>query len=300
MSIEGKIVFLHLLTTPLATPFGLYKAGIATLAEEMQISTRKYSKGFQNGIEMDLFRYNSRTRVVYIPNFFRYNLLPPNSNNLKSWCKILAEIPDCEEKEDFCLCFSKALESEKKWLFDLFEEWKKADFKSLATGVRNSCFEQVLETADGNFRNRNSNSKKRKYKKKSFSQGTGVANSTPIVEQTSCSTTTKKIKIIFKYWQEILYHPNAILDNKRKRIIEKALKLYGGNIEPLKHSILGCSRSKWHIGNNPDGKKYDDIELILRDASHIEKFIHIAEHPENLKSIDDIIIDKITGTYNEK
>jgi hypothetical protein len=37
-------------------------------------------------------------------------------------------------------------------------------------------------------------------------------------------------------------------------------------------AISGCAMSDWHMGDNPRGKKYDDIELILRDSAHIERF----------------------------
>lgn len=41
-----------------------------------------------------------------------------------------------------------------------------------------------------------------------------------------------------------------------------------------KAAITGCSLSDWHMGNNPAGKKYTSIELILRDPEHIERFIN--------------------------
>ena len=31
------------------------------------------------------------------------------------------------------------------------------------------------------------------------------------------------------------------------------------------------------MGHNPQGKKYDDIELILRDEKHIEMFLSYAD-----------------------
>ncbi|AMK75380.1 MULTISPECIES: hypothetical protein [Methylomonas] len=66
-------------------------------------------------------------------------------------------------------------------------------------------------------------------------------------------------------------HPEAILDNKRKSKIKSALKSY--DPDQLKAAITGCSKSAWHMGQNPDGKIHDGIDLIFRNADKIEGFI---------------------------
>ena len=72
--------------------------------------------------------------------------------------------------------------------------------------------------------------------------------------------------------------PQAKLTDKRKRVIEKALKMgYSG--ENLELAITGCSMTPFNMGDNKHGRKYDSIELILRDAEHIEKFMEHAENP---------------------
>ncbi|MCE0723989.1 hypothetical protein [Legionella resiliens] len=77
---------------------------------------------------------------------------------------------------------------------------------------------------------------------------------------------------IFKYWQSVMNHPRAKLDSKRKRVIEKALKL-GFTIDEVKQSIDGCKNTPFNMGQNDRQQIYDDITLILRDAEHIERFI---------------------------
>ena len=44
--------------------------------------------------------------------------------------------------------------------------------------------------------------------------------------------------------------------------------MYG--VDDCKDAIRGVTHSPWHMGHNPQGKKYDDIELILRDEKHID------------------------------
>lgn len=79
---------------------------------------------------------------------------------------------------------------------------------------------------------------------------------------------------IFSHWKNVMNHPKAKLDPKRKRSIVKAMKL-GFDICQLKEAINGCSRSPFHMGDNDRRQIYDDITLIFRDASHIEKFSNI-------------------------
>lgn len=75
---------------------------------------------------------------------------------------------------------------------------------------------------------------------------------------------------VFKHWQATFDHPNAVLDDKRRRKIESAIKSHG--LQTVLAAITGCSRTPWNMGENPSGKKYDDLTLILRDASKIEGF----------------------------
>ncbi len=88
----------------------------------------------------------------------------------------------------------------------------------------------------------------------------------------------EEVKEIFEFWQQTLNHPRASLDKKRKGKITMALT--HKTKEELKQAVLGCSMSPHHMGDNTQGTLYDDIELIMRDASHIERFIkiyHLAE-----------------------
>jgi hypothetical protein len=79
---------------------------------------------------------------------------------------------------------------------------------------------------------------------------------------------------LFKHWQRVHGHPSAKLDPKRRRTIERALKSHGA--DAVRAAIDGCARSPFHRGQNDRGQVYDDLGLILRDASQIEKFAALA------------------------
>jgi hypothetical protein len=80
-----------------------------------------------------------------------------------------------------------------------------------------------------------------------------------------------EVSKIFGYWQERMKSPRSKLDDKRKRIIRKALESYSP--ADVCKAIRGCSRDAWSMGENERGRPFNSIELILRDAEHVERYI---------------------------
>lgn len=84
---------------------------------------------------------------------------------------------------------------------------------------------------------------------------------------------------VFSYWQQTLGHPRAKLDGKRYKAIRGRLS-NGYSVSDLCKAIDGCKRSPYHMGDNEQGTVYDDIELICRDAPHVDKFLKLSEGPD--------------------
>lgn len=76
---------------------------------------------------------------------------------------------------------------------------------------------------------------------------------------------------IFDYWKATMNHPRSVLDDKRRRCIQKALKDY--SMADLKFAIDGCKNTPFNMGDNSNGQIHDDITLILRSSAYIERFI---------------------------
>ena len=74
----------------------------------------------------------------------------------------------------------------------------------------------------------------------------------------------------------------CVLTEKRRKVISRALADY--DIVTCFLAIDGCVLSDWHQGQNPKARRYDDVELILRDAAHIERFAMIAEEANGAAS----------------
>ena len=86
----------------------------------------------------------------------------------------------------------------------------------------------------------------------------------------------------FEYWRDMFWAgrgPRPKLSEARSRLIAAAIYDYG--LESVKLAIKGCSLSDFYMGNNRAGRRYNDIELILRDAEHIEKFIALTVEDES-------------------
>ncbi len=80
---------------------------------------------------------------------------------------------------------------------------------------------------------------------------------------------------VFDHWRSRMNHPRAKLDEKRRKLIRKAINL-GYTETDLISAIDGCAASDFHMGREP-GKTsvHDGLDLILRDAAHIDRFLGI-------------------------
>lgn len=105
-----------------------------------------------------------------------------------------------------------------------------------------------------------------------------TCNVTVTPPDTDTDTETEKnnyIVELFDFWKTTLNHEKAKIDTKRTKAIKNALKL-GYSIDDLKSAIIGCSKTPHNMGQNDRGEKYDSIDLIFRDADHIDRFIRNA------------------------
>ena len=96
-------------------------------------------------------------------------------------------------------------------------------------------------------------------------------------------TSTNDIETVFDFWASTFRAatkgPKPVLSDKRRSKISRALNDYG--LQTCLDAITGCAMSDWHMGDNPRGKRYDDLELILRDSAHIERFATICAEGGN-------------------
>ncbi|HSW94316.1 MAG TPA: hypothetical protein VLJ15_08200 [Gammaproteobacteria bacterium] len=108
-------------------------------------------------------------------------------------------------------------------------------------------------------------------------------------------SSSHEIQEVFKYWQDVLNHPRAKLDNKRHRKITQALKL-GYSVADLKQAIDGCAKTPFNMGENNSNQRYDDLDLIIRDSAHIDRFVSNAINPPSTSiKANNITTDVMAG-----
>lgn len=114
-------------------------------------------------------------------------------------------------------------------------------------------------------------------------------------------TTPDPVSELFSYWQQIMDHPQARLDDKRKKSISKALKM-GYSVDDLKSAILGCSFTPHNIGINDRSQRYDGLHVILKDADQIDRFIRNAKSPplQNRQTVQDQLNNHAASEWAEK
>ena len=93
-------------------------------------------------------------------------------------------------------------------------------------------------------------------------------------EGARCETPAQRV---FEHWVAMFGKRRGLVafGPKRRRLVESALALYPE--ATLLLAIDGCAASAWHAGDNDRGKAFNDLELILRDEAHIERFAEDGE-----------------------
>ena len=78
---------------------------------------------------------------------------------------------------------------------------------------------------------------------------------------------------LFGFWKETMKKSGATkLDSKRKTAIKNRLK-DGYSVEDIRLAIINCSLTPHNMGQNDRGQKFNDIELICRNAANLERFM---------------------------
>lgn len=145
--------------------------------------------------------------------------------------------------------------------------------------------------SDGVTRRERKHKHMHKHKRSSNKQsgspsGSGSMSQPGAPEEQLSSTESRSLRSlsaaalqVFDYWRTTMNKPRAVLDVKRRKVIEARLA-DGYDAETLCRAVDGCRHSLWHQGANDRAKKFDDLELICRDAKHVDEFLDIAANGE--------------------
>jgi hypothetical protein len=90
-----------------------------------------------------------------------------------------------------------------------------------------------------------------------------------------------EVREVLDYWLATMSkNANTLtpMDGVRAKAVRARLR-QGFTVERLKKAIDHCARSEWHMGFNPQGRRYDDIADICANEASVEKFEAMTETP---------------------
>lgn len=100
MQPSGRGLWFFLLTGPHTGPIpGLFRAGRAAMAEELEWSTEGFAEAFQEVSAQGMAKADWKARLVWLPKAIKHNP-PENPNVVKSWAQEVDLLPECELKRE--------------------------------------------------------------------------------------------------------------------------------------------------------------------------------------------------------
>lgn len=119
-------------------------------------------------------------------------------------------------------------------------------------------------------------------------EGEGVGEETPVPPEPSTAlelvapdvspSATDPASQVFEAWIEAAGKTGrTVLTPERRRLIQKQLKNYP--LADVIDAVRGWRHSAHHRGENDRGTVYNDLELVLRDAKHVEMFRDLERNP---------------------
>jgi hypothetical protein len=250
----GAGLWFFLLTGPHTGPIpGLFRAGRASMSEELGWETEAFDEAFREVSAQGMAKADFKARLVWLPKAIDNNR-PESPNVIRGWGSEFDLLPECDLKDE-------ALATLRAYVSSMGEGFVKAFDETFAKAIRKAS-EKVLRKGIANQEQEQDKEQEQKQDK-------------TIVERRAATPDHDPVPEIFAYWQKTMAHPGAKLDKKRIGKIRAGLDL-GYTPRQLCEAIKGCSRSPHHMGQNDRNTKYNTIDLIFRSADYIDKFIELA------------------------
>ena len=111
MQPSGQGLWFFLLTGPHTGPIpGLFRAGRAAMAEELDWDIEAFDEAFQEVFENGMAKADFKARLVWLPNAMKHNK-PESPNVVRSWRVELDLLPECDLKNEAISRIREILES---------------------------------------------------------------------------------------------------------------------------------------------------------------------------------------------
>lgn len=260
---QHRLFYLYLHTCPHVNSTGCFILPIGYAQADIGWTEESIKKAIDSLSKAYLIAFDSKESLIRIVGFLEHDPLT-NPKHAQGAVKIALCLPDCPEK------------------LHLFNELSKDFFASKDDRVA-----KAIERLSREYRNPEPEPEPE-----------------PIisVEQKSAApkkvAQTESVQRIFNHWRETHRHQKAALDDKRKKVIEKALQAYSE--EDICNAISGYRNSSHHMGQNERSTVYDAIELFLKDAAHIDAGLKLYIEPPTSTGKPETIFQRAVRVAKEK
>lgn len=95
-------------------------------------------------------------------------------------------------------------------------------------------------------------------------------------EEEATQPETNPVDAVFEFWRVLMEKTRAQLGPTRRKKIAESIAM-GYSVDDLRLAIVGCKFDAWSQGQNPNSKAYNDIELICRDETRVDRFMELGE-----------------------
>ena len=330
LSLEARLIALYVISGPHTTMLGCFRLPKNYIAEDLKIPWEKVDQGFAELTAVDFLLFDEKSSWLLVPGFFTWNPIqnPKHGQGIeKLFAQVPADLKLREHlytllqsQPHLPSSFGKGIDTlSKPYLKGINTVSPKKEEVHSQIGLQKSslphspCSSKVtlssanpistlskayakgIETVSRPFRYTDNDNDKDIDNDKETDKDTEKGVLPTIVELGSSVAarpggSSTDLSFIFNVWKTTLGHPNAVLDDKRKAVISKALKS-GYSVDQLCQAITGCSLTPHNLGKNDRGQRYDGLHLILRDADQIDRFIRNAQSPPQLRNAAQSIVD---------
>lgn len=296
---EAQVVAFYLFTCSSANMLGLYYLSLPTLCHETGRPLEGALKALQSLENIGFAYYDEKTEHVYLPNMAREQIGEVIKERDNRHDAVIKELKTLRKIPFFNAFVEKYRDAFRLHSVELNENTEGA-IKGLGRGVagalpplrsQNQIQEQIQEQKQkGDVRevapveNLGTDLAGQSGPTQSNSLDSSQTDA-PAVAAARRSTSERRenrtaAELVFKHWQVTWGHEAAKFDSKRRKRIEARLA-QGFTVEQLCNAITGFRHSAWHTGMDPngDGKIYDKIETLLRDAGQVEEGMRLHANP---------------------
>lgn len=265
----GQGLWIHMLTgEQTGVVPGLFRIGEAAFAEQLGWPLDAFRSAFAEVEREGLAKADWLARLVWIPKALKHS--PPASPNVvRHWRITLNLLPECQLRDEAFRGMEAFLEGIGKAFVAAFREGSGKPFGKDPENLSGRFQETFGESVSSKQLAVSS-------KQEALSAEPTLPAEDSVSDPRKAKGTTDDADRVFGFWVEVMgKNARTERSDKRMRAIRKRLES-GRTPEEIMGAIRGCRSDPFNMGGNDRRRKFNDIELICRDAPRFEAFLEMA------------------------